>query len=75
MKPVKFKVSGQITQYRGKNYLLLRSVTIVRDMHGGIGGCVTAARFGAAHQGFGFAGSGASTGPPAFFQAPKPPRI
>jgi hypothetical protein len=38
MKPVKFKVSGQITPYRGKNFLLLRSVSIVRDTHGGIGG-------------------------------------
>jgi len=28
-----------------------------------------------AHHAFGFGGSGASTGPPAFFQAPKPPRM
>jgi len=37
-KPVKFKVSGEVTQYRGKNYLYLKSVTIIHDIHGGIGG-------------------------------------
>jgi len=38
LKPVKFKVSGVVTQYRGKNFLLLKSVTVVREIHSGIGG-------------------------------------
>ena len=35
-KAIKFRVSGEITQYRGKNYLYLRSVTIIPDMGQGL---------------------------------------
>ncbi len=31
-KPVKFKVTGEVTTYRGENYLLLRKVLVVHDM-------------------------------------------
>ncbi|MBN1346188.1 MAG: hypothetical protein JXQ73_26100 [Phycisphaerae bacterium] len=30
-RPVKFKVSGEVTEYRGKNFLLLRNVLVVHD--------------------------------------------
>jgi hypothetical protein len=35
---VKFRVSGEITQYRGKNYLYPKVVQVVRDLNQGIGG-------------------------------------
>jgi hypothetical protein len=36
-KPLKFKVSGEVTTYRGKNYLYLKSVEVVTDFNHGIG--------------------------------------
>jgi hypothetical protein len=36
-KPVKFHVSGEVTTYRGKNYLYLRYVGVVLDLNQGIG--------------------------------------
>jgi hypothetical protein len=36
-KPLKFRVSGEVTSYRGKNYLYLKFVQQVRDLNGGIG--------------------------------------
>jgi hypothetical protein len=36
-KPLKFRVSGEVTTYRGKNYLYLKFVQQVRDINGGIG--------------------------------------
>ena len=35
---VKFRVLGEVTQYRGKNYIYLRFVQAVRDLHQGLGG-------------------------------------
>jgi hypothetical protein len=37
-RPVKFKVSGMVTEYRGKNFLLIQSMQAVRDFNSGIGG-------------------------------------
>jgi len=31
-RPVKFRVSGEVTEYRGANYLLLRKVLIIHDL-------------------------------------------
>jgi hypothetical protein len=31
-RPVKFRISGEVTEYRGANYLLLRKVLIVHDL-------------------------------------------
>jgi hypothetical protein len=31
-RPVKFRVSGEVTEYRGANYLMLRKVLIVQDL-------------------------------------------
>jgi hypothetical protein len=31
-RPVKFRVSGEVTEYRGSNYLILRKVLIVQDL-------------------------------------------
>ncbi len=31
-RPVKFRVSGEVTEYRGANYLLLRKVLVVHDL-------------------------------------------
>lgn len=36
-KPLRFKVSGEVTLYRGKNYLYLRTAIEVKDMNQGIG--------------------------------------
>ncbi len=36
-KPLKFTLSGEVTTYRGRNYLYLKSVTIVTDLNKGIG--------------------------------------
>jgi hypothetical protein len=36
-KPLKFRVSGEVTAYRGKNYLFLKFVQQVRELNGGIG--------------------------------------
>ncbi len=37
-KPVKFKVSGEVTQYRGKNFLVIRYAQVVKDLSQGLGG-------------------------------------
>jgi hypothetical protein len=37
-RPVKFKVSGEVTEYRGKNFLYVREMQAVRDFNSGIGG-------------------------------------
>jgi hypothetical protein len=37
-RPVRFRVSGEVTEYRGKNYLLIRDMQAVRDFNSGIGG-------------------------------------
>ncbi|MCL2647468.1 MAG: hypothetical protein FWD61_10775 [Phycisphaerales bacterium] len=34
----KFKIAGEITEYKGKNFLLLRNVYEIRDLNQGIGG-------------------------------------
>jgi len=34
----KFKIAGEITEYNGKNFLLLRNVLEIRDLNQGIGG-------------------------------------
>jgi len=34
--PVKFKVSGQVTEYHGKNYLLINFMQTVRDLNRGL---------------------------------------
>jgi hypothetical protein len=36
-KPVKFKVTGEVTEYRGKNYLLVMSMQAIADYNQGIG--------------------------------------
>jgi len=36
--PLRFKVSGQVTEYRGKNYLWVQHMEILRDLNKGIGG-------------------------------------
>jgi len=36
-KPIRFKVSGEVTLYRGKNYLYLRTAWEVKDLNQGIG--------------------------------------
>ena len=36
-KPLMFHVSGEVTTYRGKNYLYLKYVTVMRDLDKGIG--------------------------------------
>jgi hypothetical protein len=36
-KPMKFSVSGEVTTYRGKNYLYLKAVRVVPDLRQGIG--------------------------------------
>ena len=36
-KPVKFKISAEITEYRGKNYLYPKFVQIVKDLNQGLG--------------------------------------
>ena len=38
IKPVKFRLSGEVTQYRGKNYLYVRAFQVVKDLGQGIGG-------------------------------------
>jgi hypothetical protein len=37
-KPVKFKITGEVTEYRGKNFLYIKNMQAVRDMNQGIGG-------------------------------------
>jgi hypothetical protein len=37
-RPVKFKISGEVTEYRGKNFLYVRYMQAVRDLNQGIGG-------------------------------------
>ncbi len=32
-RPLKFRISGEVTQYRGKNYLFLKFVQVVRDLN------------------------------------------
>jgi len=34
----KFKITGEITEYNGKNYLLLRNAAEIKDLNQGIGG-------------------------------------
>ncbi len=36
--PVKFRLSGEVTQYRGKNYLYVRAFSVIKDMEQGLGG-------------------------------------
>jgi len=36
-RPVKFKISGEVTEYRGKNYLYVRFMQAVRNLNQGIG--------------------------------------
>ncbi|HVT82821.1 MAG TPA: hypothetical protein VHM90_19440 [Phycisphaerae bacterium] len=36
-KPIRYKVSGEVTLYRGKNYLYLRTAWEVKDLNQGIG--------------------------------------
>jgi hypothetical protein len=36
-RPVKFKISGEVTEYRGKNFLYVRYMQAVRDFNSGIG--------------------------------------
>ena len=38
IKPVKFRLSGEVTQYRGKNYLYVRAFQVVKDLGQGVGG-------------------------------------
>jgi hypothetical protein len=38
IKPVKFRLSGEVTQYRGKNYLYVRAFQVVKDLGQGLGG-------------------------------------
>lgn len=38
LRPVKFKISGEVTEYRGKNYLYVQAMQVVRDFNSGIGG-------------------------------------
>ncbi len=37
-KPTKFKISGEVTEYRGKNFLLIRYMQTVKDLNQGLGG-------------------------------------
>jgi hypothetical protein len=37
-KPTKFRVSGEVTEYEGKNYLYVKDQRIVQDLNQGIGG-------------------------------------
>jgi hypothetical protein len=37
-KAVKFRISGEVTQYRGKNFLYIKFVQTVRDLGQGLGG-------------------------------------
>jgi hypothetical protein len=37
-KAVKFRLSGEVTQYRGKNFVFPRNVSVVRDLNQGLGG-------------------------------------
>jgi hypothetical protein len=37
-RPVKFRISGEVTQYRGQNFLLVRYAQIVKDLNQGLGG-------------------------------------
>ena len=36
--PLHFRVTGQVTEYRGKNYLWVQAMEILRDVNKGIGG-------------------------------------
>ena len=36
--PTKFRVSGEVTEYEGKNYLYVKDQRIVQDLNQGIGG-------------------------------------
>ncbi len=36
--PLRFKVTGQVTEYRGKNFLWVQQMEILRDVNKGIGG-------------------------------------
>jgi hypothetical protein len=37
-KPVRFRVSGEVTQYRGRNYLYIKAQQTIRDLNQGLGG-------------------------------------
>ncbi len=37
-KPIKFKISGEVTEYRGKNFLLIKFMQSVKDLNKGLGG-------------------------------------
>lgn len=37
-KPVKFRISGEVTQYKGHNYLIVRYAQVIKDLNTGIGG-------------------------------------
>jgi hypothetical protein len=36
--PLRFRVTGQVTEYRGRNYLWVQQMEILRDVNKGIGG-------------------------------------
>jgi hypothetical protein len=37
-KPVRFRVSGEVTEYRGRNYLYIKAQQTLRDLNQGLGG-------------------------------------
>jgi len=37
VKPLRFKISGKVTEYRGKNFLYLKAMSVVKDLNRGIG--------------------------------------
>ena len=37
-KPVKFRISGEVTQYKSRNYLIIRYAQVVKDLNQGLGG-------------------------------------
>ena len=37
-RPVRFQITGEVTEYKGKNYLLVHAVLVLRDLNTGISG-------------------------------------
>lgn len=37
-KPLKFRISGEVTQYRDRNYLYIRAFQVIKDLGQGLGG-------------------------------------
>jgi hypothetical protein len=36
--PIRFQITGEVTEYKGRNYILIQTALRLRDLNGGLGG-------------------------------------